>query len=123
MHDGLSLTAAKRIAKLIQQHFPQETFPALVMTMIQYGLYLADTDKKQFIDTLLNGLPGHTGEIMGVAEQLKQEGAKQAAAETARQMAVGFIKKGVKLHDIADVSGLKLSELKKLAKEAKNEDK
>ena len=80
-------------------------------------------DNERFIANIINELPTFEGDIMTAADQLRQEGAAQAAQETACQIAVRMFKKGFDEETVKDISKLSKRELSKLAKEAKNDKK
>lgn len=100
-----------------------EQLPPIVIVMLKYGMELSELNDKVFIDEVIKSLPDYAGELMTTADQLRQQGMQQGAAETARQMVRKMFREGADISFVKKVSGLSKAELNQLAKEAKNDDK
>lgn len=119
---GIGRTHIKSFVQLVKMNYNLgEQLPPIVVEMLKYGLELSDIDDRIFIEEVVKALPEYEGELMTTADQLRQQGAQRAAAETARQMALKMLQEGADIDFAHKVSGLSKSELRKLAKEAKTE--
>lgn len=121
----LSKAEVRLFALIIAATYPDNSLPDEAKVVLNYGLDALEYDSKQFIDVLYETLPQFGSNVMTIAEQLRQQGAKRAAEETARQIALNLFSVVDDPKKIAKVTKLPLSEVKKLAKtvEQSNHDK
>ena len=114
----LSLAEIKLLTLMIATQYTEKSLPEPALVVLNYIITTLDFDDRKFIEVLQEALPQFGNDVMSIAERLEQRG----AAENARQMAIGFINEGFDIKAVSKVSGLSLTELKKLMKDTKNSD-
>ena len=83
----------------------------------QYLLSILNNDDvEQVLDELTESLPNNLkGEIMSVADQLRQQGVEKGRQETMEKVAINLLKKGHAVNFVAQMTGLPQSRVQSLA--------